>query len=88
MKTFDTQWDDYLMSILSEGTSRWIVHNRMPPGEQQEKLKSLLNTYHGPTPVRDVELVEDKVFEGELTDRSGTGIKKQQAWKKADQVYV
>ena len=80
------EWDDYLMSIMSEATSRWIVHKHMTPGDQQEKLKSLLNTYHGPidTDDADVELVRDQASDGESTDRTNDGRKSSKTMKQAD----
>ena len=35
-------WDEYLLSILSDGTAHWIASHQSDPNYNQERLKSFL----------------------------------------------
>ncbi|XP_035665680.1 HEAT repeat-containing protein 4-like isoform X2 [Branchiostoma floridae] len=43
-------WDEYVMTKLSRGTARWIVRERVPAGEQKERLDSFLVQRYGKRP--------------------------------------
>ena len=83
----DNEWDEYLMSILSETTARWIINTRVPPGDQQEKLKVMLDTYYGPHDDDDnrSELFRDDISEGELSERMEDG-QATRKWKRNDEM--
>lgn len=78
-------WDEYIVSILSETTARWIVTNQVDAGEQQDKLITTLNTYYGPTDEK-AELVREDMSEGDMTERSKKHeVTKSHKWKRADE---
>ena len=41
------QWDEYLLSILSDGTAHWIASHQSDPNYNQERLKSFLKDRYG-----------------------------------------
>ncbi|XP_078668730.1 HEAT repeat-containing protein 4-like isoform X2 [Branchiostoma floridae x Branchiostoma belcheri] len=43
-------WDEYVMTKLSRGTARWIVRERVPVGEQKERLDRFLEQRYGKRP--------------------------------------
>ncbi|XP_066278288.1 HEAT repeat-containing protein 4-like isoform X2 [Branchiostoma lanceolatum] len=43
-------WDEYVMTKLSRGTARWIVRERIPAGEQKERLDGFLVQRYGKRP--------------------------------------
>ena len=87
-QTPSPEWDEYLMSILSETTARWISNRKVPPGPQQEKLNTMLNTYYGPTEENKIELVRDNASDGDLTQRTNASSKKSHKWKGDDETWV
>ncbi|XP_055874149.1 HEAT repeat-containing protein 4-like [Biomphalaria glabrata] len=62
-KQHKEDWDDYLLTGLSELTANWIVHTRLPPDRQKEKLSSLLESWYGPPTHTD--LVREELSDGE-----------------------
>ncbi|CAL1546069.1 unnamed protein product [Lymnaea stagnalis] len=56
-------WDDYLLSGLSQLTANWIVHECMPPDKQKEKLTGLLESWYGPPTHTD--LVREELSDSE-----------------------
>ena len=54
------------------------------PGENQEKLASTVNKYHGEAPADDkAELIKDNVSEGDSTEK--LDIDEDRKWKKQDE---
>ena len=69
------------MTKLSETTARWIIAHQIGVGDQQDKLESLVDTYHGPT-VSKPELIPDNVSEeGEKEEE----VKEDHKWKKGNE---
>ncbi|KAH9489369.1 hypothetical protein Btru_056480 [Bulinus truncatus] len=58
-----SDWDDYLLSGLSQLTANWIVHKCIPSNKQKEKLSKLLESWYGPP--NHTDLVREELSDGE-----------------------
>ena len=77
----DHGWDEFLMTQLSEATARWIIAHQIQPGEEQDKLESLVDTYHGPTEAKP-ELIQDNISEDGDKKEEKRAVRQ---WKKGDE---
>ena len=73
-----SKWDTYLVSLMSQRTATWLVHERMSPDRQQEALKEFLTDRYGEPP--DTDLIRDDISEGSLADEKGK--EKKSKWRK------
>ena len=74
-------WDDHLMSRLSQLTANWIVHERTPGDKQKAKLSQVLGSWYGaPT---HTDLVREEMSDGEEADKEKEK-KPKKKWKKKE----
>ena len=74
-------WDDHLMSRLSQLTANWIVHERTPGEKQKAKLSQVLGCWYGaPT---HTDLVREEMSDGEEADKEKDK-KPRRKWKKKE----
>lgn len=59
-----SQWDEYLLTKLSDNAANWVVRSKMPPGEDRDRLMRFLHLHRGSVDEdAGKELVEDCVSE-------------------------
>ncbi|GFN92089.1 heat repeat-containing protein 4 [Plakobranchus ocellatus] len=74
-------WDDHLMSRLSQLTANWIVHERTPGDKQKTKLSQVLGSWYGaPT---HTDLVREEMSDGEEEEKEKDK-KPKKKWKKKE----
>lgn len=80
-----SQWDEYVMSNLSENTAHWIVRGKMSPGNHRDRMVRFLEMRYGPmNEDAGKELVEDSLSEVDFSLKPTPPCEK--LYKKCDKV--
>ena len=83
-KNYD--WDAFMLQQVSANTARWIVLERMPPGEERDKMRRLVESWYGKQDSTDLLLSDlgetgerEKEQEKQLAEK-----KKKKQWQKPE----
>lgn len=87
-ETYD--WDAYTLSRVSSHMAKWVVLEKMPEGEERDRLKKLVEAWYGRQDSSDL-LLESlgELKKEETVDKKEKDEKKpQKKWKKPESTYV
>lgn len=83
-------WDAYTLSRVSSHMAKWVVLEKMPEGEERDRLKKLVEAWYGRQDSSDL-LLESlgELKKEESVDKKEKDEKKpQKKWKKPESTYV